>query len=62
MASEKHRRKRDAVARKLDGGNPAASSDGDRRRKHFGPMARQVLQRKRAVREWTIDDGPPPGE
>jgi hypothetical protein len=62
MASEKQRRKRDAIARKLEGGKPAASSDGDRRRKWFGPMAKEVLKRKRSVREWTIDDGPPPGE
>ncbi|QDV32977.1 hypothetical protein [Tautonia plasticadhaerens] len=61
MASDKKRRKQHAVARKLDGGKPAAAADGDRRHKHFGPMARQVQQRKRAVREWTLDDGPPPG-
>jgi hypothetical protein len=62
MASEKHRRKRDAIARKVGGGKPAAASDGDRRHKQFGPMAKAVLKRKQSVREWTIDDGPPPGE
>ncbi|RUL88050.1 hypothetical protein [Tautonia sociabilis] len=61
MASEKTRRKRDAVARKRDGGKPAAARDGDRRDKQFGPMVRKVLEAKRKVQDWTIDDGPPPG-
>ena len=59
MASPKKRRKQDALDRKRDGGRPAAARDGDRRRR-IGPLVRETLRRKQSLRDWTIDDGPPP--
>jgi hypothetical protein len=61
MASNKKRRKRDAVTRRIEGAKPAAASDGDRRRRAFGSLVNDALRRKRSVRDWTIDEGPPPG-
>lgn len=58
MASEKERRKRIAVERRLR--RPTTSQvpkDGDRR--HRGaPTSRQAQERKRAEREWNIDSLP----
>ncbi|MEW4569875.1 hypothetical protein AB1L88_18575 [Tautonia sp. JC769] len=62
MASNKKRRKRDSVTRRIEGAKPAAASDGDRRRRRaFGSLVDDALRRKRASRDWTIDEGPPPG-
>jgi hypothetical protein len=66
MASKKHRRKESALDRKRRVGGvgthaqPARHRDGDRRRREFGNMAREVLQRKRSLRDWTIDSELPP--
>lgn len=61
MASNKKRRKQNSVVRRIEGAKPAAASDGDRRRRAFGAQVDEALRRKRSVRDWTIDEGPPPG-
>lgn len=66
MASKKQRRKEASLDRKhrIGGvGNhaqPIRHRDGDRRRREFGGMVREILQRKAALREWTIDSDLPP--
>lgn len=65
MASGKHRRKQAALDRKRRNGRigtaaqPGRHPDGDRRRRAFGDRAREALQRKRAVQDWTIDSEMP---
>jgi hypothetical protein len=61
MASQKRKHKRDSVERRerLAGAPPRPPKDGDRRRRGFGSLAKEVLAFKRRVRDWTIDDGPP---
>ncbi len=60
MASHQRRRKQDALERKYRSGKSAASRDGDRRRKHQGPLYRTIQGQKQKLREWNLDDGPPP--
>ncbi len=68
MASEKKRRKRVAQNRKLSSApqssqTPRPSKDGDRRRRVFGAMVREAIQRKQAQRDWNLDSEPlPPPE
>lgn len=61
MASSGKKRKQAAIDKKANrpAGAPPAARDGDRRRRPPGPLVREVLARKRALGEWTIDDGPP---
>lgn len=63
MASQKHKHKQAAVERRerLASQPPRPSRDGDRRRRAFGGLVREVLAHKQNLRDWTIDDGPPPG-
>ena len=61
MASNKKRRKRESVSRRIEGAKPAAAADGDRRHRHIGPLAKAAIKQKQTAQEWTIDDGPPPG-
>jgi hypothetical protein len=61
MASRKRKHKMASVERRerRAGGPATPPRDGDRRRRAFGSLSREVLAFKRRVRDWTIDDGPP---
>lgn len=58
MASGKRKRKDAAAAKKAEAPKRMVAKDGDRRRR-MGPLVREALDRKRQVREWNIDEGPP---